>query len=431
MPRNLSPSRSRARKNYKHGFSITSQIPFCAIPLRLDSYNKCQFGCQYCFASTRAGHGRDRPLQQFTPDLLDQRLQRVKKGIVASALDEFLVQRVPIQFGGMSDPFMSIESKLGNTRALLVLLRDHGYPFVISTKSPLVASIDYREILAGSNCYVRFSTTVISEDHRAKIDRGCPKFEEICQAAEVLSSSGIPVCFRFQPIIPGFESEAFKMLLLARESGVRHISAEFLKVPNEANKKFGRELKSILSGNPIDSYLRSGATKMDGEYVLPLSYRTPFLVDMYHSARAASMTFGFADNDLLIHGDGRSCCSGVDLYLKDAKHFSANVVGLAQTKSPGQKLYFSDFNNFWIPSSLISPYLNSKSRIQKRVDSEKEWWTYLSQIWRGDLGSYSPDFFDGIFATDELCELEMPVFVREVSEFERCLSVGLQDRAVS
>lgn len=422
MPSHGSRNTRNKRAGYKHGLSLTSQLPFCSIPVRLDSYNKCQMGCEYCFASTRTGHGRDRPLQALSYQALDQRLSRVADGKIASALDEFLEQRIPIQLGGMADPFTPIESKIGNTRSILEVLRDHDYPYVVSTKSPLAANPEYLALLANSNCYVRLSTTVISEDLRAKIDRGCAPFDDICLAASKLAEHDIPVCFRFQPIIPGFERQSCQMLKKAASAKVKHISAEFLKVPNEANTKFGPNLRSLFNDDPIGRYKSLGAVRVGSEYSLPLSYRSRFLVKMSKQSKDLGMTFGFADNDLLIHSDGGSCCNGSDLYLRNANQFRANVVCLAKSKSPGQDLLFEELANEWMPSSLISPYLNSKSRLRKRSDTESEWKSYLSKYWLGELGNYPPNYFDGIGDSDRVSSDNMPIYTRELSSFERAIN---------
>ena len=182
---------------YQYYAGLTSQLAFCATPLRLDSYNNCQFGCTYCFANTRQGHGRKSELKVSNPSSLLKRLQRVEKGDVNSALDEFIQRRIPFQLGGMSDPFTLIESKKKVTLEYLKILKYYNYPVIISTKSDLIAEEEYLSILKGSNCYVRFSTTVVEEQYKSMIDKGCPSIERITIAAKKIIDIGIPVPFGF------------------------------------------------------------------------------------------------------------------------------------------------------------------------------------------------------------------------------------------
>ncbi|WP_157705923.1 radical SAM protein [Shewanella bicestrii] len=404
-------------KSYKYYAGLTSQVGFCATPLRLDPYNRCQYSCDYCFASTRQGYGRRGELQIGNPSSLLDRLTRVYNGKVNSALDELIEHRVPFQLGGMSDPFTKLESKEKITLEYLKILKEFNYPVIISTKSDDITHDEYMDVISGSNIYVRFSTTIVNPEQRDKIDRGCIPIEDLAKSAKTLGSEGIPVCFRFQPIIPGHEKFFNYILDLAASSNVKHISAEYLKCPIDANKKFGRELNHLLGGNPIDFYKKSGATKQGREYSLPAEYRAFNLAKIAFQARAKGMTFGFADNDLLLHSDGNACCSASNLYLENSNYFTANIVSLAKSKSIGEKLYFEDYLSGWIPNSAISTYLNSKARLSIIDTTKPEWLNYLQEMWTGKLGVYNPEYFDGVQITDEVDSNNLPVFVRAISKY--------------
>lgn len=408
-------------RSYKHGLSITSQISFCATPLRLDAYNRCQFGCAYCFAYTRQGHGRSGSLQAFDSAVLRNRILRVQKGIIESALDEFIQRRIPFQLGGMSDPFSGIEKKQKRSLQILSVLKDFNYPFIISTKSVLLRNAEYLSILRDCNVYIRFSTTVIRPDLKSRVDVGCPSIDEISSAAEELAQLGIPVSFRLQPIIPGFDEEAFKLIDRAHNVGVKHISAEYLKVPMEANSRFGRALLNIMPPNPITAYINMGALKHGGEYVLPLERRAKLLPAIYKYAKIKRMSFGFADNDLLLHSDGASCCGASDLYLNEAGHFDANIVSLAKRKNQHDELRFKDFSDTWIPRKSISTYLNSKARLSGELNGEGDWLLYLKAMWAGEHGPYVPDYFDGIVKTGKTDEHGLSIYRRKQSAFGKAL----------
>mgnify|MGYP001944611474 CR=1 FL=1 len=411
-------------KPYKYYAGITSQVGFCATPLRLDSYNRCQFSCEYCFASTRQGHGRNEKFQIGNPTSLLNRFARVFDGKISSALDELISRRVPFQLGGMSDPFSKLESEKRVTLEYLKILKKYDYPVIISTKSSAIINPEYLDIVSGSNIYVRFSTTVVDPILQPKIDRGCPPVVELAAAAKTLHNEGVPVCFRFQPIIPGHENHVKELLDLAYNSCVKHISAEFLKCPIDANKKFGKSLIEILSGNPIQHYKTLGAKKQGREYILPIDYRARKLAAMALETRNRGMSFGFADNDLLLHSDGNACCAASNLYLRDANYFTANIVSLAKDKPIGEKLYFGDFLSGWIPQTAISTYLNSKARLIVSDKTKPEWLNYLQAMWVGDLGVFCPDYFDGIEMTNETDENGLPVFVRTLSKIEDLINLG-------
>lgn len=411
-------------KTYKYYAGLTSQVGFCATPLRLDPYNRCQFSCTYCFASTRQGFGRHSDFQVGNPASLSNRLTRVFDGKIFSALDELISYRVPFQLGGMSDPFTKLESKEKVTLEYLRILKKFDYPVIISTKSSQITNKEYLDVISESNAYVRFSTTIVAPSIRSKIDRGCPPIEELAMSAKILHREGIPVCFRFQPIIPGHEEHYLNVMDLAAASNVKHISAEYLKCPIDANIKFGEHLIDALSGNPIQHYQKLGAVKQGREYILPPEYRVPTLSKMAMTARNRGMTFGFADNDLLLHSDGDACCAASNLYLRNASFFTANIVALAKRKTVGEKIYFNDFLSGWIPKKNISTYLNSKARIAILDTNKPEWLSYLQNMWSGKLGIFTPNYFDGIELTDEYDEQGLPIFIRTISKHAEIVSIS-------
>lgn len=120
---------------YKYALSPTSQFYFCGLPLRLDTTPKCTLNCLYCFAMSRGGRRTSRKLIA-SPDSIARKLLRALDG-QGQAIDivgEMLSRKVPIHFGGISDPF-SNASVAAISRELLVHFSNYDYPVVISTKN--------------------------------------------------------------------------------------------------------------------------------------------------------------------------------------------------------------------------------------------------------------------------------------------------------
>jgi DNA repair photolyase len=407
------------KKPYKYYSGLTSQLPFCSTPLRLDPYNNCQFGCAYCFAASRQGYGRELGLQIANPKSLRDRLARISVGDVKSALDEFIQQRIPFQLGGMSDPFSPIEIKKGVTLEYLKILAEYDYPVMISTKSDLISTAKYFDIVKNSNILIRFSTTVIDPTLRPKVDKGCSSLNDIYKATSKLVNASVPVSFRLQPIIPSNEIHGLGLIDTASNLGVKHISAEFLKVPIDANKKFGANLSVLMESNPIAFYQKLGAKLEGREFILPLSYRQQHLVEWALKARKNNITFGFADNDLLIHSDGASCCNASNLYLRNSSVFEANIVSLAKTKKHDEEIHFTDYLSSWVPEHAISTYLNSKARIAVQDQTYPNWLGYLFKIWNGQHGQFSPSYFDGVQASEKNDSDGQKIYLRYKSSFEK------------
>ena len=185
------------------------------------------------FVRSSSSDRGDRTIQIARAQNLEERFHRIQGGVISSAVDEFLSRRIPIQFGGMTDPFSSFEQKTGATRELLEILTAYKYPTLISTKSTTLANPDYSKLVADGNYLVRFSISVIHEADRVKIEKGTPSPAELFQTIRTLSDLGIRCAVRFQPIIPGHEQCAFDLIKRANDAGARHITLEYLKLPTD------------------------------------------------------------------------------------------------------------------------------------------------------------------------------------------------------
>lgn len=342
------------------------------------------------------GHGRDTALQTASVSALRARLNRVKNLEFRSALDEFLGQKIPLQMGGMSDPFMPIEVQKRASFGLATVLRDFDHPYLVSTKSDLCGTNEYVSLFGESRAMVRFSMTGISDALRSEMDKGTPARARLLKAIESLSQRGVPTAVRIQPIFPGHEETAGRIIDEASAAGAKHVSLEYLKLPLEADREFSNEVSIALGGRPIEVYRMLGALRRGREYTLPSSYRIPHLLDLRKRARRLGMTVGLADNDLLHLGDGKSCCNGIDLHVPNISIFQANLTGVLKSTAPGQLVRFEDVTAFWSPTRDISPYLNSTARLPKNEEGHPSWMDYMRRIWSGQHRSQSPENYLGI-----------------------------------
>lgn len=398
------------RPHYKHYIGITSQISFCQIPLRLDVFNQCSFSCSYCFAKARGGHRGDRTIQIARAQNLEERFRRIQDGLISSAVDEFLSRRIPIQLGGMTDPFSSFEQNSGAARELLRVLAKYEYPTLISTKSAILTDPTYANLLAAGNFLVRFSISVIRDADRANIEKGTPSPAKLFRTIEALSERGIKCAVRLQPVIPGHEQYAFDLIRKAKEAGAKHITLEYLKLPTDNLKSPICTLTSRNGERLLDLYRRCGATQQGRELVLPRESKVSFLSETSKFARENGLSVGFGDNEFLPYSDGRSCCSGADLYLANINLFESNPASLIRRKKKNESIAFEEYLSRWIPSSNINTYLNSHVRAVSK-DGEPTWMSYLKLHWR--VGAiYAPDFFHGVEFAGSHDGSGMPIFVR-------------------
>lgn len=57
--------------------SISSKFAICGVPIRLDIYKTCGFGCRYCFAENRKIMEYEKSLQVANVAWLDKKLHKV------------------------------------------------------------------------------------------------------------------------------------------------------------------------------------------------------------------------------------------------------------------------------------------------------------------------------------------------------------------
>lgn len=389
---------------YKHALSVTGQIYFCAAPVRLDSYDTCQFSCTYCFSRDRSRTWASKGVHQASPTALRRRLERVERGEIRSAVDEFLSQRVPLQLGGLQDPFTPMEADRGVTKDLLNVLRDFGYPTLISTKGALPTTEPYLSILADMNVVVRLSAAGIAEPLRKVVEPRTNGFSATIEAITRLSGRGIACGLRIQPIFPGFEDEALEMASVAASVGVNQLSFEFLKIPGES---VGTEIAATSRALGYDIFKRMrdhGVVRLGPDWTLSRDAKRPFVRRARHLSHSLGVKFGAGDTEFIPWSDGNGCCGASELTQPGASHFAGNFVGAirASLARSDKKVRFDSLLDVWSPEHSIGNYMDWRRRLSaEQRDGRSDWLAFMARRWNGGKSPYSPSFFDGVLPTEE------------------------------
>jgi len=382
---------------YEYAMGITSQFYFCGLPLRLDSYSSCQFNCLYCFAKARGGNISN-SIKIANPESIRRRFQRVDAGEPAGIIDDFIAHGCPVHFGGMSDPFMPLENKLGVTKEILKILRDYDYPTVISTKSDMLCREEYLDIVRSGRFAVQLSLASLDPNLIRNVDVGTSGVRALLGAASRLAVAGIPVACRIQPLLPGRQSDARELVRICADVGFRHVSVEHLKLPIEAGWKGRQELSDVL-GLDLRTHYRDAGSKRDGrEWILPLERRLDNILELKDVARRHGVSFGAADNDLLHLSDSECCCSGADILLGDISPWQFNITTAVRRGMRGGIISFDDIDTCWRPNTNMHRYVNSKSRSpsDNRTKSRKLFDDFIKDAWDGKILACSPTDFFGV-----------------------------------
>ncbi|MBC8031154.1 MAG: radical SAM protein [Pyrinomonadaceae bacterium] len=384
---------------FTNPLSITSQFPFCGLPLRLDSYAGCAFRCSYCFARYRGGNSYGDKVRPADPQRLARMMDKAgEKSRVdqSGLLVQFLRRRVPIHLGGMSDPFQPAETLHRVTESMLKILARHHYPTVISTKGSLVASPRYLSLLkAIGTVVVQFSFSS-SEDAIARIvEPASAAPTSLLRAMETLANNGVPVTCRWQPFIPGLSESPSAFVPRLSAVGCRHVALEHLKIPVERQHPLWERLTTSLGRNLRAEYGELGARRDGREFVLPHATKLPTVLQVASAVRKHGMTFGAADNEFQYLSDTACCCSGVDQFAGFENWFK-HQIAYAVRKCIGKRITYDSIAREWAPAGSIDWFLNSRSRLSRQTGRKGSVRDHIQARWNDPARSGSPASFYGV-----------------------------------
>ena len=386
---------------YEYSLSLTSQFYYCGLPLRMDSYSRCQFNCSYCFANARGGNRGSRRLGVAAVSSIRNRLERLTSAPPRSVADEFLAKGQPIHLGGMSDPFQPIEADLGVTLELLKVLAEYRYPVVISTKSNLFKRDEYVEVLKRCRCIVQISLSSTNDSLLAQTDIGTPGPSALLKSIATLRAEGIPVACRIQPLLPMHEADAFDVIAACADIGVQHVAVEHLKLPVEKSWWGISSLSQSLHLDLAKYFTSHGALRVGREWILPVKERLERTIALRDYAHSRGISFGAADNDLLLLSDGKCCCSGVDLVSGFTRFFSHNFTEAARRGIPSNLISIRSLDRVWCPPKSISRHMNSHSRLPMQDGHGAGIRDYIRRNWNGSCNGNSPATFHGVVDSGE------------------------------
>lgn len=279
--------------------NVSSKFAICGLPLRLDTYKTCSFGCEYCFANCRKIMEFEKELQIANVKQYEKKLEKISKGIIDNKnfLDVLLSDNYTIHCGGMSDPFQPIEKELHITKTIVDISNKYNKSILFSTKSNSVYGCDIRPDLHS------FQLSVTNIDNRKEIEPFVPDIEERYKFYKSLKKNGFKVGIRIQPFIPGITS----LEILDMFHDADNFTIEGLKlVPQNKEHK---EKMLIITGMNSSDFTQMGLLNLKPEIREKL-YK-PF-VDKLEKMNAS---YSIADNDMH-HLGNNYCCCGDSLVIK-------------------------------------------------------------------------------------------------------------------
>lgn len=196
-------------KLVNHHYSCTQ----CHYAVEVDSYGRgCTHNCAYCYAKERLEFRKfwNNPIP-FPADLslLRKMFSEVFETDRKSKWRPILEKRIPLRIGCMSDSFMKMDKKYGVTLELLKILGYYSYPYIIATRSDLVADEDYISVMSTKLAAIQFSIIGINEKITKQLEPGAPSVAKRLNAAHELRKAGFWVAVRLNPLFPTYPDGYF------------------------------------------------------------------------------------------------------------------------------------------------------------------------------------------------------------------------------
>jgi len=384
----------------RSALTVTSQFSFCGVPFRLDSYKGCSFDCSYCYARRRPADAEPRRVIPAEPDLLERAFRHAETRS-PTIVSQFLRRRVPVHFGGMSDPLQQAESRWRITQAFMKALAHRQYPTVFSTRSPLLGLDPYISFARENAHFIaQFSMSTTRDRLAAKIEPNAPRPTDILKTMAKLSSQGVITACRWQPYIPDYSECADEYIQRVSEAGARHLAVEHLKLPLD---RFGSLPDVIVRVSGSESSLLSSPTRQRNglEVAYTPESKLEFLREAKRLCHRHGLTFGCADNELQYISDTSCCCTGADQFQGFDNWFK-HQIGYAVRKSLMKKtITYGEISREWLPTGSIDRYLSSNNRMRKRNGSVGSIRDHIKARWNDPKFPQSPSSFYGVAPTEE------------------------------
>jgi len=241
---------------------IEPEVMACNLPLRLDPYLSCAHNCTYCYARSQKTFRRlwkPDAVKSIDTSRLERHISKVLKSPKPppNSLDRALWYRFPIRIGTDTDAFQPCERQSMVTKRILEILNRYSYPYIINTKSDMVAEDEYMHLLKNSpaGAVVQFTVISLDEELIKKIEPGAPPIGKRLEAMRILASNNIYIQTRVSPIIPELTDRLEDMHELFRtlkKAGTRDIIVEYLRysIGNMANPFIREWMSSALQVQP-------------------------------------------------------------------------------------------------------------------------------------------------------------------------------------
>lgn len=388
----------------------TGEIADCSLPVTLDTYSNCSFGCVYCFSQYQRGIGgaAEEYYAKKVKSINPEKIRRLFSGEdKKSQFWPYVKDKRPIQYGGLSDQFDGFEKKYGITYEVLKYLRSINYPICFSTKSAWVFYDEkYRELFRGAdNWNVKFSIITLDEDDARAIEVGVPSPQERLEAMREynkLSKGGTTL--RLRPFIVGVSDKTYiDLIKAAKEAGASAVTTEFFCLEMRSvktAKEHYDEISKRCGFDIVDFYRKH--SNGSGYLRLNRKVKEKYILKMRDLVHELGMRFYVSDAHFKECSDNACCCALPCEWEYSRGHFSAALqiarrTGEVHWSDIADDMYFLEFNA--VKAAGCQMARSSSDRAAKFSGMTMK--DYLRYLWNSPRSGQSPyKIFERILKPD-------------------------------
>ncbi|AFX99941.1 SPL family radical SAM protein [Bdellovibrio bacteriovorus] len=178
----------------------------CLYAFEIDTYGRgCVHNCVYCYAKAQLtvhGYWNNPFPVPLNINEIHNVFYTVFETDKTSKWRPILEKRIPLRIGSMSDSFMWMDQKYKVTQHLLKILKHYNYPYVIFTRSDLVATDEYMSLIDPKLTSIQFSISSTNDEMNKKIEPGAPSAKRRLAAIKKISEAGYWTTIRINPVFP-------------------------------------------------------------------------------------------------------------------------------------------------------------------------------------------------------------------------------------
>ena len=384
----------------------------CSMPMTFDQYNLCSYRCQYCFSFYQRIHNDNYETNNIQWADVDK-FKRIFLEPDSSQFGEYVKKRIPMQWGGLSEPFDLLEPKYKIGLQILKFLREIDYPCSFSTKSTWwVKDKRYVDVIKGAkNFHFKFSIITLDEEKAKIVEAGVPSpMERVEALGEVAKMGTAGVNLRLRPFMIGISDPTHLDLIReCAKRGAQGLTTEFFCLEARADLRVKKRY-AILSkacGFDIWQYYRR-YTKGAGYLRLNYEVKRRFVEEMQAECKKLGINFLVSDahyKEKCVLSNGcrwGSCCG-----LPNDKYFSNHAKcqftqAITIAKENGE-VSFSDIESEFsehLKHTKVREVLHSGDMAQHY---HKTMYDYLKYIWNHPKKAQSPWlYFDKMMIPDRV-----------------------------